>query len=387
LIRGQSGIAPITLFDPSALDTRIAGEVKLFDATRWITARDVKSMDRFVQFAIAAGSLAFEDAGLVVPCACGRDRVGCYIGVSLGGTSLIERTVLSAAARGPRTSISPYFLQAILPNMAAGHVSRRFGMGGPVLCHAGACASGAQAIGEAMRTLQRGEADLMLAGGTEAPISLIAVGGFASMRVLSRRNDDPAAACRPFERDRDGFVIAEGAGMLLLEGLDHARKRDARVYCELAGYSTTNDAYHSTAPDPTGEGAARAMKLALQDAGLDARDVEYINAHGTGTSLNDVAETLAIKRAFGDAAFSTMVNSTKSMTGHMMGAAGGLEAAACALALTEGEIPPTINYREADPACDLDYVPNEARRRKVKAAMSNSFGFGGTNACLVLVKV
>jgi 3-oxoacyl-[acyl-carrier-protein] synthase II len=383
LVAGRSGAGPLTRFDASGLDVRIAAEVKDFEPERFMPAREVATMDRFIHFALAAAAMAIESAGLDL----GREapeRMGCYIGVGLGGSPRIEASVRSAIARGPRFGISPFFVPAVLPNMAAGFVSQRFGLRGPSLCHATACAAGAHAIGEAFRAVRGGEVDVMICGGAEASLNLVSLGGFAALRALSQRNDDPAGASRPFDRDRDGFVMGEGAGLMVLEPLDRARARGARVICELRGYALTSDASHPTAPPPDGHGAARCMRAALADARLDPREVDYINAHGTGTRLNDAVETAAIKAVFGDHARRLMVGSTKSMTGHLLGAAGGVEAAICALALDRGVVPPTINHRTPDPECDLDCVPNEAREVPLRVALSNSFGFGGTNAVLVL---
>lgn len=385
LLQGRSGIGPITQFDAGQIESRIAGEVSDFQPTRWIRERDLKTVDRFIQLAVAASCLAVQDAGLPEGVPLG-EPAGCYLGVAIGGAPIIERTVLAVAARGPRFGVSPLFIPSVLPNLAASAVALRFGILGPVLCHATACAAGGHAVGEALRAIQHGEADVMLAGGAESPLNLVSVAGFASLRALSRCNDSPERASRPFDLERDGFVIAEGAGVMVLEEEGHARRRDAKIYAELRGYGLTSDATHPTAPPPDGAGAARAMRRAMRDAGVGPEEVSYVNAHGTGTRLNDAAETQAIKSAFGDAARSTMVSSSKSMTGHMMGAAGAVEAAICALACARDEIPPTINLHTLDPACDLDYVPNEARREPVRLAMSNSLGFGGVNASLVFGK-
>jgi 3-oxoacyl-[acyl-carrier-protein] synthase II len=385
LVEGRSGIDRLTRFDSAGLETHIGGEVKGFDPTRWISERDARTMDRFVQLAIAGAGLAFADAGLTIDEET-AERAGCYVGVALGGSPMIESTVLEVQKRGPRFGVSPFFLPAVLPNMAAGLVASRFNLKGPNVCTATACAAGAHAIGEAARAIQRGDVDVALAGGAESSLNLVALGGFAAVRALSKRNDTPREASRPFERDRDGFVMSEGAGLLVLEDMDRARARNARIYAELAGYAATCDAGHPTAPAANGDGARRCMRSALRDAGLGPEDVDYINAHGTSTKMNDQVETLAIKAAFGESARAVMVSSTKSMTGHMLGAAGGVEAAVCALALREGVVPPTINHVTPDPACDLDYVPNEARRVRVRAAMSNSFGFGGSNATLILTQ-
>jgi 3-oxoacyl-[acyl-carrier-protein] synthase II len=385
LVEGRSGIDRLTHFDSAALETHIAGEVKRFDPSRWISERDVRTMDRFVQFGIAGAALAFADAGLTVDDEL-ADRAGCYVGVALGGSPMIESTILEVQKRGPRFGVSPFFLPAVLPNMAAGLIASRFNLKGPNVCTATACSSGAHAIGEAMRGIQRGDTDVALAGGAEASLNLVALAGFAAARALSKRNDSPREASRPFDRDRDGFVMSEGAGLLVLEDMERARTRGARIYAELAGYAANCDAGHPTAPAANGDGAFRCMRSALRDARLRPDEVDYVNAHGTSTRINDQVETLAIKNAFGESARTIMVSSTKSMTGHMLGAAGGVEAAVCALTLREGVVPPTINYVTPDAACDLDFVPNEARRTRVRAAISNSFGFGGSNATLVLTQ-
>jgi 3-oxoacyl-[acyl-carrier-protein] synthase II len=383
LIAGKSGIGPITHFDHSSFATHFAGEVKGFDPTRWISSRDAKSIDLFIQFAIAGGLLAVEDSGLKID-ASNAERVGTFVGAGLGGVTTIEATCKTLWEKGPRHGISPFFVPMIIVNLAPGQISIRTGAKGPNLSHVSACSTGAHAIGDAFRVIQRGDADAMICGGTEATVSPLGVGGFNSMRALSTNNEAPQQASRPFDKDRDGFVIAEGAGILVIEELEHAKKRGAKIYAELVGYGLNSDAHHITAPAPEGEGAQRCMKLALKDAGLAPADIGYINAHGTSTKMNDATETLAIKKVFGDAARSLMVSSTKSMTGHMLGAAGGVEAGISALAVQRGIIPPTINYTTPDPECDLDYVPNTARERRVKYAMSNSYGFGGTNACLIV---
>jgi len=383
LVSGQSGIGPITHFDHAAFATHFAGEVKGFDATRWMSSRDAKNVDPFIQYAVGAASLAMEDAGLKID-ASFAERVGCFVGAGLGGVTTIEATSRTLAEKGPRHGISPFFVPMIIVNLAPGQISIRFGAKGPNLSQVSACSTGAHAIGDAFRVIQRGDADAMICGGTEATVTPLGVGGFNSMRALSTRNAAPQQASRPFDKDRDGFVIAEGAGIVTIEELEFAKKRGAKIYAELTGYALNADAHHITAPAPEGEGAQRCMKLALKDAGLQPSDVGYINAHGTSTKMNDANESLAIKKVFGDAARSVMVSSTKSMTGHMLGAAGGVETAICALTLSRGVVAPTINYTTPDPDCDLDYVPNTAREARIKHALSNSFGFGGTNACLVL---
>jgi 3-oxoacyl-[acyl-carrier-protein] synthase II len=384
LLAGRSGIGPITRFDASKLTTHFAGEVKGFEPTRWMSAREAKSTaaDPFVQYAMAAGALAMSDAGLVVEGADG-ERTGCFVGSGMGGLSTIEATHSSFLEKGPRHGISPFFATQLIINLAAGNLAIKQNAKGPCYAQVSACASGAHAIGDALRVIQRDEADAMLCGGSEAVITPLGVGGFCAMRALSTRNQAPTEASRPFDLHRDGFVIAEGAGILVLEELEHAKKRGARIYAEVTGYASTADAFHVTAPAPEGEGAQRCMRLACKDAGLAPSDVTIINAHGTSTKLNDVNETLAIKQVFGEHARRLMVSSTKSMTGHLLGAAGGIEAGFCALAVAEGKVPPTINYTTPDPECDLDYVPNVARDVPVMHALSNSFGFGGTNACLV----
>ena len=381
LVEGRSGIGPITHFDASQLDCRFAGEVKDFDPTRYMERKEARHMDRFAQFAVAASLMAVEDAGLSGSLPLGP-RAGVIIGSGIGGMATLEEQSRILLEKGPRR-VSPFFVPMMIPDMASGLVSIRLGAEGPNSCTVSACASGSHSIGDAFRLIQRGDADLMITGGSEAAITPLAMAAFCSARALSTRNDDPPAASRPFDRDRDGFVMGEGAGVLVLERLDLALRRGARIYAEVVGYASTGDAYHITQPAPEGRGAARAMELALQDAGLEASDVDYINAHGTSTEYNDWYETLAIKRALGEHAHRVAISSTKSMTGHLLGAAGGVEAVATILAIRRGVIPPTINLTNPDPRCDLDYVPNRARRREVRVAMSNSFGFGGHNAVLV----
>jgi len=383
LLAGRSGIGPITHFDHTAFATHFAGEVKNFEPTRWMTAREAKTFDPFVQYAMAAGSLAVADSGLEIA---GEfaERVGCFVGAGLGGVTTIEATCKTLAEKGPRHGFSPFFVPMIIVNLASGNLSIRFGAKGPNLSQVSACSTGAHAIGDAFRVIERGDADAMICGGTEATVTPLGVGGFNAMRALSTNNEDPQGASRPFDKDRDGFVIAEGAGILVIEELEHAKARGAKIYAELTGYGLNADAHHITSPAPEGEGAQRCMRLALKDAKLSPSDIGYINAHGTSTKINDATETLAIKKVFGDHARKLMVSSTKSMTGHMLGATGGAETAFCALALARGVLPPTINYTTPDPDCDLDYVPNTAREVRVQHALTNSFGFGGTNACLVL---
>ena len=384
LLQGVSGIGPITRFDASKFATRFAGEVKGFEPTRWISAREAKSSmaDPFIQYAMAAGSMAMSDAGLVIEGEL-AERTGCFIGSGMGGLTTIEATHLALQAKGPRHAISPFFVTQLIINLAAGQLSIKYGAKGPSYSQVSACSSGAHAIGDAFRLIQRGEVDAMICGGTESVVTPLGVGGFAAMHALSTRNDAPTQASRPFDLDRDGFVLAEGAGVIILEEMEHARKRGARIYAELEGYAANSDAHHITAPSESGEGAQRCMRAALADAGLAPERIDYVNAHGTSTKMNDATETLAIKKVFGDHARKLMVSSTKSMTGHLLGAAGGIEAAFCVLAVARGQIPPTINYTTPDPECDLDYVPNVAREVKSRHVLSNSFGFGGTNACLV----
>jgi len=390
LLAGHSGAGPITQFDASSYATRFACEVKNWEAAapRWLDKRELKHMDRFLQLGIAGAMMAVDDAGLPggkVP-AGEEDRWGVYIGAGLGGVKTIEDTHDSGRAKGPRYGFSPYFVTDIIINMVPGVVTIRTGARGPNFSHVSACSTGAHSIGEAMRTIRHGYADAMIAGGCEATITMLGVGGFNAMRALSTRNDDPAAASRPFDKDRDGFVIGEGAGVVVLEELEHARARGARIYAELKGYAANSDAHHITAPAPEGIGAQRCMKAALADAGLAPDAIGYINAHGTSTEFNDKNESAAIRAVFGDHAGALAVSSTKSMTGHMLGAAGSVETGITTLAVARGVLPPTINYTTPDPECDLDYVPNRAREVRVGAALSNSFGFGGTNAAVVVTR-
>ena len=387
LLAGTSGAAPTTLFDASACATRFACEVKQWDPSVFFDKRELRHLDRFVQFGVAAATMALADAGLGtrVPEGCER-RWGTYIGAGLGGVRTIEDTLRATIAKGPRHGISPYFAVDIIINTIPGLVSIRSGATGANLSHVSACSTGAHSIGEAMRAIRHGYADGMICGGAEATISLLGVGGFNSARAMSTRNVAPTEASRPFDRDRDGFVIGEGAGVVILEELALAKQRGARIYAELVGYGASSDAHHLTAPDPEGRGAQAAMRLALEDAGIGGEQIGYINAHGTSTALNDAIETLATKRVFGSHATKLAMSSTKSMTGHTLGAAGGIEAALAALAVHHGVLPPTINYATPDPACDLDYIPNLAREQRVSHAMSNSAGFGGTNASLVVAR-
>ena len=391
LQNGESGAGPITLFDRTGYASQFACEVKDWAAAAptWFDKRELKHYDRFLQFGVAAAMLAMDDAGYAdrkVP-AGEEDRWGCFIGAGLGGVKTIEDTHDTGRAKGPRYGFSPYFVTDIIINMVPGMVTIRTGARGPNFSHVSACSSGAHSIGEAMRTIRHGYADVMIAGGCEATITMLGVGGFNAMRAMSTRNDDPKGASRPFDKDRDGFVIGEGAGVVILEDYDHAVARGARIYAEVKGYAAGSDAHHVTAPAPEGIGAQRCMRAALADAGLEPTAIDYINAHGTSTDANDKNETAAIKAVFGDHARKLAVSSTKSTTGHMLGAAGSVECGIGALAITRGVLPPTINYTTPDPDCDLDYVPNVARAQRVDAVLSNSFGFGGTNACLVLVRV
>jgi len=382
LMNGRSGIAPITRFDASAHAAQIAAEVKDFTPERWFEPKQVKNLDLFVQYGVAAAAMALEDSGLEISEAL-AERVGVITGCGMGSLPTIEEYHSVLLAKGPRR-ITPFFIPRVIPNMASGHISMRIGAKGPNLALSTACAAGTHAVGEAYRHILFGDCDAAITGGTESVICPIAVGGFAAMKALSTRNDDPTHASRPFDRDRDGFVMAEGAGMILLEELESARKRGARIYAELIGYGLSSDAYHIAAPPDNGEGAARCMKMALRSAGMNPEDIDYINAHGTSTPLNDSCETAAIKTVFGDHAYKLAVSSTKSMTGHMLGGAGGIEAAFTALSVHHQCAPPTTNYENPDPACDLDYVPNTAREMHIRVAMSNSFGFGGTNGVIIM---
>ena len=382
IVEGKSGIGPITYFDASKFDSQIAGEVKNFDYSSHFSVKDTKRVARFVQYAVFAAGEAISDAGLDLDKE-DRNSIGVIVGSGIGSLKSIESQYEVFLNKGP-SKISPFLIPRLITNEAAGHISIKFGLKGPNFCVTTACASGSHAIGEAYRLLQHGDADAIVAGGTESAITYLGVGGFCSLKALSCRNNEPEKASRPFERDRDGFIIAEGAGVVVLETLEHAKKRNAHIYAELLGYGMSADAYHITAPDPEGDGAARAMEAALSDANLVPGDVSYINAHGTSTKLNDKVETLAIKRVFKNHAKNIPVSSTKSMTGHLLGAAGGLEFAICALAIRDNIVPPTINYENPDPECDLDYVPNEARKQQVDVAMTNSLGFGGHNATLVI---
>src|SRR5262249_47810360 len=383
LLASRSAVAPITRFDVSAFPVRIASEIKGFDPLKFIEKKEVKKMDPFIHYAVAASQEAMDDSGLRVNGDDEATRVGVYIGSGIGGFGVIEREHEKFLRGGPG-KISPFFIPAAIVNLAAGQVSIRFGLKGPNSATCTACSTGAHAVGDSFKIIQRGDADAMLCGGAEAAITPMGVGGFAAMRALSTRNDDPEHASRPFDARRDGFVIGEGAGVLILEELGHARARGAKIYAELVGYGMSSDAFHITQPSENGDGAVRVMTNALQDAGVEPHEVDYINAHGTSTFYNDKLETMAIKKVFGDSAYSIPVSSSKSMMGHLLGAAGGVEAGIIALALREQNIPPTTNYEESDPECDLDYVPNAARRKRLRYALSNSFGFGGTNAALLM---
>jgi 3-oxoacyl-[acyl-carrier-protein] synthase II len=381
---GKSGIGPLTRFDTNGFETKIAGEVKSFNSELYIDKKEIKKMDLFIQYSLAATKEALEDAQLTITSE-NSERTGVIVGTGLGGLPSIERYHKILLEKGPGR-ISPFFIPMLIANLASGQIAIQFGAKGPNTCVVTACATGGHCIGDAFRAIVYGDADAMITGGTEANITPLTIGGFNAMKALSTRNDEPEKACRPFEKNRDGFVVAEGAGILILEDLQFALKRKAKIYGELIGYGYTGDAYHITAPSPDGDGAVRCMKMAIRDAGLKPEDVDYINAHGTSTPLNDFTETLAIKAVFGDHAKKVPISATKSMTGHLLGAAGSTEAIFTILAIRDGIMPPTINYEEPDPQCDLDYVPNVARRKPIKVAMSNAFGFGGTNATLVFKK-
>ena len=381
LLAGQSGAGPITRFDASAFSTRFAAEVKGFDPLAFLEKKDVKKMDPFIHYAVAASQYAVDDARLAVT-ADNAARVGVFIASGIGGFSSIEREHRAFLEGGPR-KISPFFIPGAIINLASGQVSIRFGAKGPNSATATACAASAHAVGDAFEIIKRGAADVMIAGGSEAGVCAMGVGGFAALRALSTRNDDPARASRPFDKDRDGFVLGEGSGVVILEALDVALARGATIYAEMVGYGMSSDAFHMTAQPEDADGAYRAMVAALESAGVSPEEVDYINAHGTSTPINDPTETLAVKRVFGEHAYRLAMSSTKSMTGHLLGAAGGLEAGITALALRHQMLPPTINLDQPDEGCDLDYVPNTARAATVRYALSNSFGFGGTNASLL----
>jgi 3-oxoacyl-[acyl-carrier-protein] synthase II len=385
LMAGKSGIGRITRFDVTDFPVQIAGEVKDFNPEDFIEKKEVKKMDLFIQYALAAAHFAMEDSGLAVNEE-NAERVGVLVGAGLGGLPTIEKYHL-ALQDGGYKKISPFFIPALIINLAPGHISIKYGAKGPNLSSVSACATGTHSIGDAYHMIKRGDADAMIAGGTESTVTPLAIGGFAVMRALSTRNDDPAAASRPFEKNRDGFVLAEGAGLVVLEEYETAKKRGAKIYAEVVGYGLSGDAYHLTMPAPEGEGAARCMQMALKNAGIDPEMVDFINAHGTSTPFNDLFETLAIKKVFGDHAKKLMVSSTKSMTGHLLGAAGGIEAVYTMMSMDKKIATPTMNYMEPDPECDLDYVPNTPKDAEINYAMSNSFGFGGTNASLLFKKI
>ena len=382
---GRNGIGPITKFDATDYPVTFAGEVRDFDPLLWIGKKDLKKVDTFIQYGIASAMMAVEDASLKIgEGAVTADRVGVIIGSGIGGLPAIEHYHSVVMEKGPR-KISPFFIPMVINNMASGHVSMMTGAKGPNSCVTTACSTGTHAIGDSFKIIQRGDADVMIAGGSEACVCPLAVGGFAAAKALSTRNDDPAHASRPFDKDRDGFVLGEGAGVVVLEEYEHAVKRGAKIYCEIAGYGMSSDAYHITSPPPEGDGAVACMTNAIKDSGLKPEEIDYVNAHGTST-VADVIETKAVKRVFGEHAYKMHVSSTKSMTGHLLGAAGGIEAIFSIKAIEEGLLPPTINHNEPDPECDLNYVPNKAVEKDLNAVISNSFGFGGTNASLVFRK-
>ena len=384
ICEGKSGIGRLTRFNSDGFETKIAGEVKGFSPEQYIEKKEIKKMDLFIQYALAATKEALDDTGLVVAPE-NSEQIGVIVGTGLGGLPTIEKYHQVLLERGPGR-ITPFFIPMLIANLAAGQIAIHFGAKGPNTCVVTACATGAHCIGDAFRAIVYGDADAIIAGGTEANITPLTVGGFNAMKALSTRNETPEKACRPFEKNRDGFVVAEGSGILVLEELEFALKRNAKINAEIVGYGYTSDAYHITAPSPDGDGAIRCMQMAIRDAGLKPGDIEYINAHGTSTPLNDLTETLAIKKVFGDHAKKIPISATKSMTGHLLGAAGSTEAILTVLSIREGIVPPTINYEEPDPECDLDYVPNVARQQSFSIAMSNAFGFGGTNAALIFRK-
>lgn len=381
LMAGRSGIGPITQFDASQFASRIAGEVTGYKAHDHFSGKDLKKMDRFIQFAIVAADEAIKDSGLNLAQE-DLERVGSSVGVGIGGMGEIQNTVRDIFEKGPRR-VTPFFIPMVIGNLAAGQISIKYGLKGPNTCITTACSSSAHAVGESMRLIQRGDVDIMVAGGSEAVICELGVGGFCAMRALSERNDEPTRASRPFDKDREGFVMGEGAAVLILESYEHAVKRGARILAELTGYALNADANHITQPAPNGEGAVRCIKLALKDAKLNPEQIDYVNAHGTSTPIGDVMETIAVKTAFGEHSKKMTVSSTKSMTGHLLGAAGAVEAMYCVQALVNQSVPPTINLENPSPECDLDYVPKEARKQKLNHVLSNSFGFGGTNACVI----
>jgi 3-oxoacyl-[acyl-carrier-protein] synthase II len=381
LLAGKSGIGPITHFDPAGFDCRIAGEVRNFDPLIWLEKKELKKTGRFIQLALAAADFAMKMSALEVTPDI-ADSTGVYIGSGIGGFDVIEREHSKYLAGGPG-KISPFFIPATIVNLASGHVSIRYGAKGPNSATATACSASAHAIGDAFKIIQRSDADVMIAGGTEAAITPMSVGGFAAMRALSTRNDEPERASRPFDAERDGFIVGEGAGVLILESLEYAQRRSAKIIAEIVGYGMSGDAYHITQPAEGGDGGYRVSLAAMRDAKITPNDVSYVNAHGTSTPIGDAIETAALKRVFGERAKKVPISSTKSMTGHLLGGAGGLEAGISVLALRDQILPPTVNYENPDPACDLDYVPNHARKAEVHYALSNSFGFGGTNASLI----
>ncbi|RMF98043.1 MAG: beta-ketoacyl-[acyl-carrier-protein] synthase II [Candidatus Schekmanbacteria bacterium] len=384
LRNGKSGITRITHFDPSQFSCQVAAEVKNFDATQYMDSREAKKMDIFIQFAVAASVMAMKDSGLEVKDDF-ADRVGVIVGSGIGGMPLIEHNHKVLLEKGPRR-ISPFFIPQVIINLAPGHIAMMFNAKGPNSSVVTACASATHSIGEAFRSIQRGEADVMITGGTEAVITPLAIGGFCSMKALTTQNDNPEKASKPFDKNRDGFIMGEGSGILILEELEFAKKRGANIRAEICGFGQSCDAYHMTSPSLDGDGAVRCMEATIKDAEVNPEEVSYINAHGTSTPLNDKIETTAIKNVFKDNAYKIPVSSTKSMTGHLLGAAGAIESVFSVLSIEKGFIPPTINYEEKDPECDLDYVPNEARDADLKYVLSNSFGFGGTNACLMFKK-
>lgn len=385
IVEGRSGITRITRFDATAFASQIAGEVKEFDVSKYLSPKEARRMDLFIHYGMAAAIEAVKDSGIQVTEA-NAERIGVNIGSGIGGLPIIESTHAELVESGPR-KISPFFIPAAIINMVAGNLSIMYGFKGPNLAMVTACTTATHCIGDSARLIEYGDADVMVAGGSESTVSPLGVGGFAAARALSTRNDDPAAASRPWDQDRDGFVLGEGAGVLVLEELEHAKARGAKIYAELTGFGMSADAHHMTAPCEDGEGAARCMRNALRNANLNVDQVDYINAHGTSTPLGDIAETVAIKRCLGDHAKKVAISSTKSMTGHLLGAAGGVEAVFCALAMHQQVAPPTINLFNVDPQCDLDYVPNQAREMKIGVALSNSFGFGGTNGTLVFSRI
>ena len=382
MLEGKGGVGPITQFDATEFECRIAGEVKDFDPLKYVDKKEVKKMGRFIQFAMAASEFAVASAGLTAASEDEAESLGVYIGSGIGGFEVIEREHKILLERGPRR-ISPFFIPSCIVNLASGYVSIKYNAKGPNSATATACTTSAHSIGDSFRLIQHGYAEVMICGGSEACVTPMGIGGFAAMKALSTRNDDPARACRPWDKERDGFVVGEGSGILVLEELEHARKRGATVLAEVAGYGMSADAHHITSPPVDGNGGYRVMRNAMRDAKIEPEQVQYVNAHGTSTGLGDKAETIAIKRAFGDHAGKLAVSSTKSMTGHLLGGAGGLEAGVTVLAIRDQVAPPTINYEFPDPECDLDYVPNQARPMKIDYALSNSFGFGGTNGCLI----